>query len=125
MKFQPESLSGLNAVHAYTDQELVIAGQPWRQSVIVPSRGDVTAWNVSSLSSLTEGSFEALLAYEPEVVIFGSGRSLRFVRPALYRCLIERRIGMETMDTQAASRTYNILISEGRRALGAFLLEAP
>jgi uncharacterized protein len=124
VKFQPESMDGLNAVHAYTDQELVIAGQPWRSSVIVPSRGQVTAWEVDALAALTPASFEALLAFDPEVVIFGSGRNLKFVRPALYRCLIERRIGIETMDTQAASRTYNILISEGRRALGAFVIEA-
>jgi len=58
------------------------------------------------------------------VVIFGSGRRLRFVSPALLRGLIERGIGVETMDTAAACRTYNILAQEGRRVVGALLLEA-
>jgi uncharacterized protein len=37
---------------------------------------------------------------------------------------MHKRIGLETMDTQAACRTYNILAGEGRRVLAAMLLEA-
>ena len=57
------------------------------------------------------------------MVIFGSGAKLRFVSPALLRGLIERGIGVETMDTAAACRTYNILAQEGRRVVAALLLE--
>jgi uncharacterized protein len=34
-----------------------------------------------------------------------------------------QRIGVETMDTTAACRTYNILASEGRRVVAALLIE--
>ena len=44
-----------------------------------------------------------------------SGARLSFVSPALYRCLIEARIGLETMDSAAACRTYNVLLGEDRR----------
>jgi uncharacterized protein len=47
---------------------------------------------------------------------------LRFVSPALDRSLIERRIGIETMDTLAACRTFNVLASEGRSVVAALLL---
>ena len=60
---------------------------------------------------------------KPELVIFGSGSRIRFVRPALLRALIERRIGIETMDTGAACRTYNVLLAEGRSVLAALLFE--
>jgi len=66
--------------------------------------------------------FEQALELAPELVIFGSGARLQFVSPALQRCLIERRIGIETMDTAAACRTYNVLASEGRKVLAALLL---
>jgi uncharacterized protein len=36
-----------------------------------------------------------------------------------------RRIGIETMDTVAACRTYNILAGEGRQVVAALLLELP
>ena len=67
--------------------------------------------------------FEQLVALAPELVIFGSGQRLRFPAPALMRSLIERRIGVETMDTAAACRTYNVLASEGRAVVAALLLE--
>ena len=76
------------------------------------------------MEKLTQAHFDALLALEPEVVIFGSGAKLRFVSPALYRNLIARRIGVETMDSGAACRTYTVLANEGRRAVAAILLAA-
>ena len=55
-------------------------------------------------------------------MIFGSGARLRFVAPSLLRALIERRIGVETMDTAAACRTYNVLVGERRPVVAALLL---
>ena len=57
-------------------------------------------------------------------MLLGSGTRLRFVAPALLRPLIEQRIGVETMDTPAACRTFNILAGEGRRVVAALLIEA-
>jgi uncharacterized protein len=57
-------------------------------------------------------------------VIFGSGARLRFVSPTLYRALIDARIGLETMDSAAACRTYNVLAAEGRSVLAALLTTA-
>jgi hypothetical protein len=57
------------------------------------------------------------------VVIFGSGaRCVRAARAAAR--LIERRIGVETMDTAAACRTYNVLVSEGRSVVAACCWQA-
>ncbi|HMC15652.1 MAG TPA: MTH938/NDUFAF3 family protein, partial [Albitalea sp.] len=76
--------------------------------MIVPSQGSVTAWAPLDFGALTAEHFAALAEFNPELVIFGSGTRLRFPHPALLRPLIERRIGIETMDTAAASRTYNV-----------------
>ena len=59
------------------------------------------------------------------LVIFGSGARLRFPKPLLLRPLIDRRIGVETMDTAAACRTYNVLLAEGRSVVAALLFEPP
>jgi uncharacterized protein len=55
------------------------------------------------------------------LVIFGSGAQLRFPRPLWLAPLIQMGIGVETMDTPAACRTYNVLASEGRRVVAALL----
>ena len=63
----------------------------------------------------------SLRCWHDEALPFGSGARLKFVSSALMRVLIERRIGVETMDTATACRTYNVLVSEGRCAVAALL----
>jgi uncharacterized protein len=92
-------------------------------SVVIGSRGEKFAWDCPRFDSLTPAHFDRLAETRPELVIFGSGNSLRFVKPQLLRGLIEKRIGVETMDTLAACRTYNILAGEGRQVIAALLLE--
>jgi uncharacterized protein len=58
-----------------------------------------------------------------ELVLLGSGQRLRFPPAGHLQALIRRGIGLETMDTAAACRTYNILASEGRKVLAALLIE--
>ena len=66
---------------------------------------------------------EVLAGLPVEVIIFGSGARIRFPQAAWLRPLMARRIGLETMDTAAACRTYNILAQEGRSVAAALLLE--
>ena len=123
MKFQPDTLDGVNPITRQEPGRIWVASTPFSHSVLVPWRGEVQPWNAASLAELTAAHFERIAALKPEVVIFGSGRQLRFVPPALMRSLYEQRIGVETMDTAAACRTYNVLVAEGRMVLGALLVE--
>jgi uncharacterized protein len=104
---------------------MVIGGQRYEESVILCSEGYLKAWHCTRHGALTVSHFELLAEWRPELVIFGSGLTLKFVRPELLRPLIEAGIGVETMDTMAAARTYNILAGEGRRVAAAFLIETP
>lgn len=124
MKFQPDTLPGANVLSRHEPGRVWVGGTPFSHSVIVPWRGDVLHWPVSRFEDLGPGAFDALLAVSPEVVIFGSGARLRFPPAAWLRGLIERRIGVETMDTAAACRTYNVLASEGRSVTAALLIES-
>lgn len=122
MKFQPDQLEGVNAISRLEAGRLWVHQTPFTQSVLVPWRGEVQTWSATSTGELNSAHFEQVLALSPELVIFGSGDKLSFVSPQLYRALIERRIGIETMDTAAACRTYNVLVTEGRKVVGAILL---
>ncbi len=92
-------------------------------SIIIGSRGEKVLWNCPRFELLTEAHFAMLAVSQPELVIFGSGARLRFAPPQLLRSLMSQRIGVETMDTLAACRTYNILAGEGRRVIAALLIE--
>jgi uncharacterized protein len=58
------------------------------------------------------------------VVILGTGERQRFIHPKLTAALTMRRIGVECMDSQAACRTYNILMGEGRKVTLALVIDA-
>jgi uncharacterized protein len=123
VKLQPDRADGANVIARHETSRVWVNATEWTTSVVVPARGTPTAWPVERFEHLSAANFEQLLAFEPEVVIFGSGDRLRFVPAALQRSLIERRIGVETMDTVAACRTFNVLASEGRAVAAALLIE--
>ena len=123
MKFQPDTLEGVNVITRHEPGRVWVGALPFEHSLLVPWVGPVLPWLAPSFEALTAAHFEAIAALRPEVVIFGSGLRLRFPAPALLRALIEQGIGVETMDTAAASRTYNVLVNEKRSVLGALLLE--
>ena len=123
MKLQADRIEGQNAIARHGPGGVIVNGVEHRRSVIVPWSGEVRAWQVDAFTALTEAHFEALAALAPELVIFGSGSRIRFVHPALLKALTERRIGVETMDTAAACRTYNVLLAEGRSVVAALLFE--
>jgi uncharacterized protein len=124
MKFQPDTAIGVNVITRHDGPRLWVGNTVFEHSVLVPWQGAVQRWAAAGPADLAAAHFEQALALRPEVVIFGSGAALRFVAPALYRSLIERGIGIETMDTPAACRTYNVLASEGRSVVAALLLGA-
>lgn len=123
MKFQPDRPAGVNTITRHDPASIWVGQLSFGRSVLVPWQGEVQAWTPERIDQLQAAHFEQVLALRPELVIFGSGTRHRFIAPALVRCLIEQRIGVEMMDTAAACRTYNVLASEGRTVLAALLLE--
>ena len=122
MKFQPDTASGVNVISRHEPGRVWVGAAAHSGSLLVPWQGAVLAWDAADFDALTAAHFERIAALDPEVVIFGSGPRLQFVPSALQRSLIELRIGVETMDTAAACRTYNVLASERRRVLAALLV---
>jgi uncharacterized protein len=123
LKFQPETLDGVNTIARHDAGRIVVGATPYERSVVVPWVGAVRDWPVPSPEALEPAHLEALIELRPELVILGTGRQLRFPPAALLRPLIERRIGFECMDTAAACRTYNVLVTERRSVVAALILQ--
>ena len=124
MKIQPDRSEGVNTITRHDPSGIWVGAIHFAHSLLVPWQGEVQRWAPARIEQLQALHFEQALPLQPELVIFGSGARHRFVSPALLRGLIERGIGVETMDTAAACRTYNVLASEGRAVLAALLLDA-
>ena len=76
-----------------------------------------------TFESITAEHFDIIGADSPDVVILGTGAKQRFIHPRLTAALTMRRIGVECMDSQAACRTYNILMGEGRKVTLALIID--
>lgn len=121
MKFQPDTAIGVNSITRHEAGRVFVGSVPFEGALLVPWVGTVQPWAVAGFDALQPENFAALLAFKPELVVFGSGGRLRFVHPRLLAGLINAGIGVETMDSAAACRTYNVLASEGRSVLAALL----
>jgi uncharacterized protein len=124
MKLQPDKFD-VQAITGYGPGWVGVSSEKITHSVIISSRGERIDWKANRFEDLGAEHFAQLAQVEAEVVIFGSGSRIRFPQGAWLRPLVERRIGIETMDTAAACRTYNVLAQEGRSVAVALLLEQP
>ena len=122
MKLQPDK-SDAQTLTAHGPGWVAINNERVDHSVVLGSRGERFAWDCTRFEDLGPAHFEQLAMLGVETVIFGSGTRIRFPQPAWLRPLIAQRTGLETMDTAAACRTFNILAAEGRHVLAALLVE--
>jgi uncharacterized protein len=122
MKIQPDVITA-QSISGYGPGWIGIGNEKITSSVVIGSSGERFDWACQRFEDLTAEHFAQLAALNTELVIFGSGNRIRFPQGAWIKPLIERQTGIETMDTQAACRTYNILAGEGRRVAVALLLE--
>jgi uncharacterized protein len=122
MKLHPDQ-SSVQTVSGYGAGWIAVNGERITSSVVIGSGGQRFAWQCMQFTDLGAAHFQQLVQLDTELVIFGSGGTLRFPDPAWLAPLMHRRIGIETMDTHAACRTYNILAGEGRKVAAALLID--
>jgi uncharacterized protein len=124
MKFQPDSID-VQSISGYGPGWIGIGSEKISTSIVLGSRGERFDWACDQFEKLTEAHFAQLAALGTELIIFGSGDRIRFPNPAWIAPLVNRQIGIETMDVHAACRTYNILAGEGRHVAVALLIPSP
>ncbi|HLU76389.1 MAG TPA: Mth938-like domain-containing protein [Burkholderiales bacterium] len=122
MKFHLTQAAGRNLITAYGPGYVMVNQDRHEQSLIVMAEELVTDWPPGSVADLQPDHMRTLTEWGLEVVLIGTGPTLRFPGPEIMRPLMEARLGFEVMDVHAACRTYNILVDEGRRVAAALLL---
>jgi uncharacterized protein len=124
VKLQSDPHSGANTITGYGDGYIEINKIPYSHAVLLSSDGEILEWAVKSFDELSPADFTQMASLKPELIIIGTGKRQRFPKPELLKTLIEAKLGFEVMDSQAACRTYNILVGEGRQVLLALIVEA-
>jgi uncharacterized protein len=123
LKLHADAPTSLNTVTAYGPGFIEVNKTRHAGHLLLLPDAPVQPWPPAAFDALRSEDFDALLELRPEIVLLGTGARQRFPHPRLTAGLGRARVGFEAMDTAAACRTYNILVSEGRRVLAAFLQE--
>jgi uncharacterized protein len=122
LKLHLDRFDGRNAFTGYGEGYVAVNGRRHETSLVVFPDRLIDPWNVASFEALVEPGLDFLSGLPLEIVLVGAGPTMRLLHPKHYRRLSESRIGVEVMDTQAACRTYNILLAEGRKVAAALFI---
>ena len=123
MKLHATNTQQYQTVTAYDEAGIEFNAIRYDHSLIVLPEVLPVVWDVTNFEALTPAHFEQIAGTEPDVVILGTGKKQKFIHPKLITALSAKHKGVECMDNQAACRTYNILMAEGRKVALALILE--
>lgn len=122
MKLHLTTAEKQNLITGYGDDFIEINRQRYQHNLIVTPENITSEWDCTAFATLTPEHFAVIGHNKPEVVLLGSGVTHRFLHPKIYASLTEQGIPLECMNTAAACRTYNILMSEGRNVTAVLCL---
>ena len=124
MDVTPLIPQGKQIIEAYGDGGFRVSGKRLEGSVIV-FPDNTQAWPVSDPAQLSAanlaGVAEAGRSGGVELLLIGTGARMTLIDRALRQALRADGVVVETMDTGAACRTYNVLMAEGRRVAAALI----
>ncbi|RKZ37697.1 MAG: hypothetical protein DRQ37_01300 [Gammaproteobacteria bacterium] len=121
MKLHLDQAGDVNRITAYGKGYVDVLSKRLTGSVLLTRDRLVKDWAPEEVHALKAEHLEEILKLQPEVVLLGTGKHQQFPPTVVIAPLVEAGVGFEIMDTAAACRTYNVLLSEGRRVAAALL----
>ena len=122
MDVTPLVPQGRQIIEGYGGGGFKVSGVALRGSILVlPERS--LAWPIADIAALSLAELEPVLSEEPaiEVLLIGCGAAMAFIDPDLRAAASSQGLALESMDTGAACRTYNVLAAEDRRVAAALI----
>lgn len=106
----------------HADRDILVNETRYTESLVITADDTLHPWAVSDKSDLSPETLTPLLAGDPEVVIIGMSEGAPGFPLEYLAFFLEKGTGVEVMSVPAAARTYNLLISDGRRAAVGLML---
>ena len=122
MKFAEDHNNSRYKITGYDSESVEINGLPHKHAFILSPMELVDDWEPQDIASLKTEHFEVFYEMKPEVIILGTGVKQIFPDREIFKYLVQNRIGYEIMDTQAACRTFNIIMAEGRTVVAGMFI---
>ena len=121
MEFNLEVPQNEFFVRSVSEEGICVHKDVFNKPFILSGERIIPEWNVSSIDDIDAASLQLIFDLQPEVILIGTGRKQVFLPPETQAHFIRRNFGFEVMTTDAACRTFNVLVSEGRRVVAGLL----
>jgi uncharacterized protein len=122
MRFTEDTHPAINVIRGYGTTEIRINAQSIREAVILSATQLLIEPDLHGVADLGDSAHARLMSLEPELVLIGTGPRQQFPAASFGAQFLRAGVGYEVMDTGAACRTFNVLVSEGRRVAAVLLL---
>lgn len=122
MYFTEDKAEGALQITAYDDRSVTVDERVLVTPFILFADKLITELPVTYFDKLEPSHINAILDYKPEVLLIGTGKHAQPLKPELREHLEQNGIGVETMTTPAACRSYMALLSEARNLAGLFFV---
>lgn len=123
MQLTQDNVNDQHIINSYSPGAIGVDGETHNKSIIITPQQLITHWRPQSLDEITETDWEPILNLKPDIFLLGTGLQFKLPKHSLLARLYENNIGVESMDTAAACRTYMALLSEDRNVLAALLIK--
>lgn len=123
MDLSENRTSNPNLITQVSSDQCTIGQVLHKQSIIIPSNNKLISCSINSVDQLTEDLINQLCAYEPEVIILGTGKDIVFPKTEVLQPLVKQHIGLEVLNNQSAARTFNVLLSENRQVVCLMIID--
>ncbi|UWQ92892.1 Mth938-like domain-containing protein [Rhodobacteraceae bacterium M382] len=115
MQLSEVGFGDVKPVDGYGDGFFRVGGVVFQGAILTSVKG------TASWGGYQDSAPLVALAKEFDVLLVGTGPEIAHIPADLRRTLEQAGLGVEVMNSPAACRTYNVLLSEGRRVALAAL----
>jgi uncharacterized protein len=111
-----------NKIISYSDDSFTLKDKVIKSNLLISKDHLIENWSVESYQYLALQQMDQIIAWQPEVILIGTGKESGIQNLELLSYVTSKNIGLEIMNTGAACRSYNLLIDEGRNVAACLFL---
>jgi uncharacterized protein len=113
----------LHTVQAYNGTQIQINSIIYEKSLIVSKEAIVSDFLIKNIQDIDNHYINLLTQFKPKIIIIGHEHTGKLLSMSIVNQLSQQGIGIECMSIGAASRTYNVLLSEHRAVVAGFIFQ--
>ena len=103
-----------NQFTQYSATSVMLMEQEYKQNIVV-TNFEVLPFKQCEVTQLCWDDLVSIVSWAPDLIILGTGDKIVYPDLKLLQQLNTQGIGVEVMTIQALCRTFNFLVSEGRK----------